>query len=253
LDLAHAVLFIVLGALFGAVGGIFGIGGGLLGIPILGVFFGLDQQHAQGTAMVMIAPNVVIGLYQYWKRGGLDLRIAVALALSAMTFTYFGAQVATHVPSRPLRLGFAAFQLLLALYVAVRAWRETAPPVPSGRPRRAWPAAVPLGALGGVISGLFGVGGAVFAVPFLTGFFDFTQAQAQGMGLALVMPGTAVAITAYTLAHDIEWGIGIPLAIGGVWSVRYGVALAYRLPDRVLRFLFAGLLVASGVALIAKA
>lgn len=233
-------------------GGVFGIGGGLLGIPILGVVFGLDQQHAQGTAMVMIAPNVLVGLYQYWKRGGLDLRIALALAISAMTFTYFGAQVATHVPSRPLRLGFAAFQLLLALYVFVRATRE-AEVVHAAHPRRSWLAAVPLGALGGVISGLFGVGGAVFAVPFLTTFFDFTQAQAQGMGLALVTPGTAVAITAYTLAHDIEWGIGIPLAIGGVWSVRYGVALAYRLPERVLRMLFAGLLVASGIALIAKA
>ena len=61
LDLA---LYLVLGGVLGTLGGLFGIGGGLIAIPVLGVFFGLDQQIAQGTALVMVVPNVMLALWR---------------------------------------------------------------------------------------------------------------------------------------------------------------------------------------------
>ena len=57
-----------LGLLLGALGGLFGIGGGLLAIPALGLLFGLDQQFAQGTALVMVVPNVLLALWR-WRPG----------------------------------------------------------------------------------------------------------------------------------------------------------------------------------------
>mgnify|MGYP002041225292 CR=1 FL=1 len=50
------MMYLLLGAALGTVGGLFGIGGGLIAIPVLGVLFGLDQQIAQGTALVMVVP-----------------------------------------------------------------------------------------------------------------------------------------------------------------------------------------------------
>ena len=65
---------------------------------------------------------------------------------------------------------------------------------PSSQPRRHAAARLGLdavvGALGGILSGLFSVGGAVFAVPFLSLVFAYTQTEAQGLSLALVAPGT---------------------------------------------------------------
>ncbi|WP_155515862.1 TSUP family transporter, partial [Pseudomonas savastanoi] len=52
------VMFVLLGAAMGTLGGLFGIGGGLVAIPALGVLFGLDQQLAQGTALLMVLPRV---------------------------------------------------------------------------------------------------------------------------------------------------------------------------------------------------
>ena len=48
------VVNLLLGCVLGTLGGLFGIGGGLIAIPALGVVFGLDQQLAQGTALVMV-------------------------------------------------------------------------------------------------------------------------------------------------------------------------------------------------------
>lgn len=46
-----------------------GRGGGLL--------FGLDQQLAQGTALVMVVPNVLLALWGYHQRNRIDWRHAL--------------------------------------------------------------------------------------------------------------------------------------------------------------------------------
>ncbi|HEV3086456.1 MAG TPA: sulfite exporter TauE/SafE family protein [Candidatus Elarobacter sp.] len=250
-DLAHLTLFLVLGAVVGALGGLFGIGGGIIAIPILVLFFGLDEQHAQGTSLVLVVPNVMIGLWSYARRGDVDRRVALLLAACAVPFTYIGALYATHA-GPGLRYAFGAFAGVLAIYFAVRALQIHATPQAKRTARFAWGWTALIGIGGGIMSGLFSVGGAVFAVPLLVLFFGYTQTAAQGLSLALVAPGTIVGIVAYALAGDVDWAIGIPLAVGGMFSVRYGVALAHKLPEATLRLLFCVMLAAASLGLFLK-
>jgi uncharacterized membrane protein YfcA len=252
-DLAHLVFFVVLGGVLGALGGLFGIGGGLLAIPVLALFFHLDQQHAQGTSLVMVVPNVMVGLWDYARRGSVDRRVAIVLGVCAVSFTFAGALYATRIAGPGLRYQFGAFTGALAIYFAYRALHDAnrAADEPA-RARLAWGWTAVVGALGGIFSGLFSVGGAVFSVPFLSLLFGYTQTEAQGLSLALVAPGTIVGIVTYALAGDVDWWIGVPLALGGTFCVRYGVALAHRLPERHLRLLFCGLLAVASVALLVK-
>jgi uncharacterized membrane protein YfcA len=241
----------VAGGLLGALGGLLGIGGGLFAIPILTLWFGLDQQHAQGTALVMVVPNVAVGLWNYARRGKMDKRLGLALALAAFPLTYLGARVAVDLPSASLRIAFAVFIFAIGILMAVRAFAPAAPAGSVQRKPAAWQFAILVGAFGGLLSGLFGVGGAVFAVPLLAFLFVIPQAAAQGFGLALVAPGTLVGIATYAAAGDVNWAIGIPLAIGGVLTVPYGVKLAYRMPERRLRLIFASLMVVAAIVLVA--
>ena len=117
---AEVALDVLLGAGIGVLSGIVGIGGGLFIIPLLGVFFGLSQQRAQGTALVMVVPNVLLGLWRYARYRGFDARGAGLLALLAPFSTYVGARLAIAAPSRALRVGFAAFLLALALFYGLR-------------------------------------------------------------------------------------------------------------------------------------
>ena len=246
-NLVEFALELVLGGLLGALGGLFGIGGGLIAIPVLVLFFGLDQQHAQGTALVMVAPNVMIGLWDYARRGSVDTRVAIVLGACAVSFTFVGALYATHVAGPGLRYGFAAFLAAIAIVFAYRALRDAAGVARPARLAWGWTAIV--GALGGVLSGLFSVGGAVFAVPILSTLFGYTQTGAQGLSLALVAPGTLVGIATYAFSGDVDWAIGIPLAIGGTVCVQFGVTLAHRLPERTLRLLFCALVTVTSIAL----
>jgi uncharacterized protein len=247
--LISALVYFVLGVLFGYLGGLFGIGGGLIAIPVLGVFFGYSEQVAQGTALVMIVPNVLLGLWNYIRKVGLDSRLAVTLAATAVPFTFAGAHVATILPSAPLRIAFAIF---IAAIAAQMAWRTFGPAPPHARHPYPWPLAGLVGAIGGTLSGFFSVGGAVFAVPAMSALFGLSQVAAQGMGLALVAPGTIVSVLTYASARDVAWLPGIALALGGAISVPHGVNLAKRLPERVLRGLFVVLMLASAVGLVLR-
>jgi uncharacterized membrane protein YfcA len=238
---------VLLGGAFGFLGGLFGIGGGIVAIPVLGLGFGMTEQTAQGTALVMVVPNVLVGLWRYYQKRSLNVRYAVTLACSAVPFTYAGARVATGLPSAPLRIAFGVFVLAVAAYVF---WKSIARGgVP--RPAAPWYLATIVGAVGGTLSGFFSVGGATVAVPAMSTFFGMTQAAAQSMGLALVAPGTFVGLATYGLAGDVDWPTGIALALGGVFAVRYGVDLAVKLPERRLKALFALFLVIAATGLLA--
>lgn len=181
--MAQIVAATGLGTAGGIVGGLFGIGGGVLVIPIIGMLYGLDQQVAQGTTLVMVVPNVLFAFWRYRQRVGVDLRIAATLGLSALVATYPVARIATGLDPHDLRLSFAGF---LALLAAIIAWRTSRGEAgrPPRRPPPAWGWSAGLGLAGGAVSGLFGVGGAFIAPPVLTAslFAARVRGAVQGSG-----------------------------------------------------------------------
>lgn len=100
----HVVLTVLanllLGLGLGAAGGLLGIGGGLIAIPILGALYGMDQHLAQGTALVMIAPNVLIGFWRYHQRHPVHLRSVASICVFSMASTYVAARFAAGLTCR---------------------------------------------------------------------------------------------------------------------------------------------------------
>lgn len=236
-----------LGLLLGALGGLFGIGGGLLAIPALGFLFGLDQQLAQGTALVMVVPNVLLALWRYHQRNRIDWRHALLLGLSSFCLAWFGAALAVGLEADAMRRGFVGFLLALAAWNLTQAFLS--PAAGGNALRHPWPWLGVLGGGSGLVGGLFGVGGAVVATPVLTLVFGVSQVAAQGLSLALAAPSTAVALATYGMHGQVDWTTGIPLAIGGLLAIGWGVALAHALPTRLLRGAFSLFLLLCAVLL----
>lgn len=236
-----------LGLVLGTLGGLFGIGGGLVAIPALGVLFGLDQQMAQGTALVMVVPNVLLALWRYHQRNRIDPRHAGLLALSGFAFAWLASIYAVRLDAERMRMGFVVFLVLLALYNFARMFMQRR--APAAGLRHPWPWLAVLGGFAGVLGGLFGVGGAVLATPVLTSVFGTSQVVAQGLSLALAAPSTAVTLATYATHDHVNWAMGIPLAVGGLLSITWGVRLAHRLPEPLLRSLFCIFLVLCALSL----
>ena len=107
-----------------------------------------------------------------------------------------------------------------------------------------------VGTVGGVFSGLFGVGGGTVIVPLLILWLGYETREATGTSLAaiVVIATVAAALQAGYGNVDLVDGalVGVP-AVGGVLA---GTALQQRVPVRWLSFLFAALLVAVAAILV---
>ncbi|CUI57820.1 sulfite exporter TauE/SafE family protein [Achromobacter xylosoxidans] len=242
------------GGLIGFMGGVLGIGGGLIAIPALVLLMGMSQQLAQGTALIMVLPTIMMAVRKYNQQTRIDRRVALAGAGGAVVFTWVGARLALGIDSRVLRLSFAVFLFFIALFYAWQTWRagrarrasKPGGQAPVFTPRRA----TALGVLCGTLGGFFGVGGAVLAVPIITTVFRLPQTTAQALALCMVIPGSAVALVTYSWAGQADWLVGLPLAAGSLLFVPVGVRLAYRLPERKLRASFAAMLFATVALLV---
>jgi hypothetical protein len=102
------------------------------------------------------------------------------------------------------------------------------------------------GAGGGLLAGLFGVGGGLILIPLLGFFLGLDQHQAQGITLAaLLLPNGLPAVLHYRKRGvPILWPLVGLLICGFVTGVWGGARLANQIPSGPLRILFIIMLIA---------
>ena len=110
---------------------------------------------------------------------------------------------------------------------------------------------VAIGTAAGAFSGLFGVGGGTVIVPLLIFMLGYGEREATGTSLAAIVVIAALATAGQGLYGNVD--VAYAALIGGpaVIGVVVGAALQQRLPERAVALMFAALLVATAVALIA--
>lgn len=111
-----------------------------------------------------------------------------------------------------------------------------------------------IGILAGVLSGLVGVGGGIIMVPLLVLLFGFNQHQAQGTSLTvLAVPVTAVAVFSYYKEGQVNIKYAAVIAAFFVVGSVFGSKLALTLDQKMLKKVFAlVLLVIAGKMLLDK-
>lgn len=108
-----------------------------------------------------------------------------------------------------------------------------------------------IGLTAGILSGLLGIGGGIILVPALLYLLGFTQHQAQGTTLALMVPpiGFLAALEYYRRGHtDLRAALFICLGflIGGFLGAR----LAHQLPGPLLTRIFGIMMLVMAVRMI---
>lgn len=114
-----SLAFVALGVLAGVLAGLFGIGGGVIMVIGMASWFQMPFQTATGTSLAaMILPVGIFAVMEYHRRGHLDLRVALLLAVGLTVGAWVGARMAQHTAPAMLQRLFAVFLLVMA----VRMW-----------------------------------------------------------------------------------------------------------------------------------
>lgn len=96
-----------------------------------------------------------------------------------------------------------------------------------------------LGLVAGMLSGLIGIGGGIIIIPALVFIFGFSQHQAQGTTLALMVPpiGILAAWTYYRQGH-VDLTAALFICVGFLAGCLFGAKLAHHVSDIVLERMF---------------
>ena len=107
----------------GILAGLIGVGGGVIVVPVLMLAFGTSDLVAKGTSLLMMIPTAISGTVGNVRNRNVDLLAALLIGVSACTTTAFGAWLATIVDPTLGNMLFAAYLVVIAVQMAMKAIR----------------------------------------------------------------------------------------------------------------------------------
>lgn len=241
------IALVVVGLVGGVLSGMFGVGGGIVMIPLLMMLAGFDQRTASATSLVAIVPTAIAGAATYAAGGRIAVVAGLLLAAGGILGSYLGALLLKRLPIVWLRWLFVA----LLLGVAVRMALVAAPRIGAAVEIDGLIGAglVGIGLLVGVVSGLFGIGGGVIAVPALIALMGMDDLTAKGTSLLMMIPTATSGTVANLRNRVVDIRAGIVVGVAAVAASFGGVALAFLIPPQIGGIVFAALLVLSAAQL----
>lgn len=256
--------YLAIGGMVGFLAGLLGIGGGMVMVPMLVFVFsakGFPAEHMMhlslATSMATIMFTSLSSVRAHHRHGAVDWAVARAMAPGIVAGSLAASLVAGYVPTRPLAVFFTGFMF----YAAVQMFFEVKP-----KASRQLPGAVGLFAVGAGIGGLSSIlaaGGAFLSIPFLARC-NVPIKRAIGTAAANGFPIAAAGTVGYVLNGLRIDGLpegslgfvhvpALALIVAASMPVApLGARLAHRLPVRRLRIVFALLLLALALRMLAN-
>lgn len=273
----NLLLIMSLGGTVGFVSGLFGVGGGFLLTPLL-IFSGIPPSVAIASVTGQIVASSTSGALSYWRRRGIDLKLAFYLILSGMVGAFFGVALfgklrAAGQLDLVISISYLFFLGLLGMIMLNEATRaiirskkgEARPFKAPGQ--HTWVHGLPfrvrfkasnlyvsilpvivIGSSIGFVGSLLGIGGGFILVPALVYILRVPGNIVIGTSLLQVLAIMAVTTVLHAVnSQTVDIMLAFLLMLGGVLGAQFGAALGQKLRGEQLRFLL-GLLVL-GVAL----
>lgn len=248
---------VAFGVVVGAALGLLGAGGSILAIPALVYGVGLPLSAAIPTSLLVVAVSAAGGLVARWRSKVIRWPVALVFAAASVPAAFAGTALGKLLPDRWL---LAAFAVLMAV-VAVR--MLTTAPERDGACRTGgggvnWrsclPKALAVGAVVGVLTGLFGVGGGFVIVPALTMLLGLTAPEAVATSLVVIVLTSLGGLAAHAgTVPDLDFGVALSFAGVALLASLVAGRFGSRLPEQTVRrtFAYLVLVVAAGVAVAA--
>jgi len=239
---------LVLSAAIGLSLGLIGGGGSILTVPILVYLLGVGPHEAVGMSLAVVGATSLFGSYLHWKRDNVDFRGGLLFGAAGTVGAFIGSPLTRLVSPEALLLMFGLLMLLVAGLMLWHRKRPVSEVLPAVHPGKA----IAAGAGVGVLTGFLGVGGGFLVVPALIFFGGLPMKKAVGTSLFVIFLNCVAGLLGHLGQSAFDWGLTsavMTLAVGGTLG---GTILSHRLEAHRLQRLFAILVLAVAVFLVAK-
>lgn len=261
---------VISGCLVGLSMGLTGGGGAILAVPLLVYWLGEDPQVAVVISLATVAGTAVIGTAERARLKQVEFPTGLLFAAAGMLTAPLGSWLGEHLPPNLLLVAFAMLMLLIAVRMWWQADQAIPPPAeacgpedgpscsrdPEGKLRLTSRCAMLLATIGltvGLLSGLFGVGGGFLIVPALVTFASMGLSRAVGTSLLVMSLVGLAGVAGHLLqGREVPWEVTLLFVAGSVPGLFVGSALTRQLPRALLSKIFAAMILAVAVFVIAR-
>jgi len=277
-ELSVNLFFLVgIGGAVGFLSGLFGVGGGFLLTPLL-IFSGVPTAVAVASVTGQVVAASTSGALSHYRRGGVDLHLAMYLVLSGIMGAFGGVAAFDLLRQAGqldliISLGFLVllgFVGILMLQESVRAllkrrqgvvvrerqanqhsWIHGLPWRVRFKKSRLYISVLPVLLIGlfiGFVGSLLGIGGGFIMVPALVYLLRVPGSVVIGTSLAQVVAMMAATTVLHAVqSQSVDILLAFCLMVGGVAGAQFGAAAGMHLRGEQLRGLLALLVLAVAI------
>jgi uncharacterized membrane protein YfcA len=213
-----------IGLVAGVFAGFFGVGGGIIVVPLLLLFFPVDQRQASITSLVAIIPTSVVAATAFLLSGSVPINQTVFGLIIAI-----GSMITAPLGSWALRTWNTVIVRWIFIAILFSAAIQVMLVLPNRESHLEW--SIPtiaglfvVGVFMGFVAGLLGVGGGILAIPLLVLGFGVSDLTAKALSLIAMAPAAITGTIGSARAGAVNWragiSLGIPMSVAsiiGVW------------------------------------
>lgn len=248
MDLFQLLILGSLGLVGGVLSGLIGVGGGIFFVPALIFVMGWDIKEAVAVSLVIIIFSSLSGTIRNLRTDDpINWRAATILATTVAPSALIGVAISRISPSILVEVVFAII-LLLLVYPTARGALNLGQSI-----KIPTVLVIAAGIIIGTLSGLVGVGGGVLMVPLMVLGLGLRTKVAIATSLVITFCTGVVGSIGYIATGFDQFASLPPLVIGSIVGAWLGVRLRVHTPDKALRVVFAGFMVAVAIRILTSA
>ena len=269
MNIVEAFLVLILGFVIGVPSSMVGLGGGFIAVPVLILFFQIPAKNAIAVSLVAICGTTFSSTLGYIRQRRVDYKLGLFYDILDVPAIVLGAYVTTLLPQNVLA-GICGIFIIFISTVLIRNKRKSF----SGENPKAidasmeWtrngidsdghaftytlrspPLALASSFLGGLITGLFGLGGGITDVStmILLGVPVHIAVATSEFAMAIT---NGAGVVAHGLLNNVLIEYALPITIGTVIGAQVGCLLAKRVKGKALRKILSLIAILAGLRLI---
>jgi len=259
-------------AIAGFLGALTGLGGGVVIVPLLTLVFGVDIRYAIGASLVSVIATSSGAAAAYVREGYTNIRIGMFLEIATTLGALVGAFLAARVSTGVIGIIFG-LMLIYSAYVSARPQPEITlsekpdarseklrmnvsyPSLKGEQPYQVYrvPAGFGLMFGAGTLSGLLGIGSGAMKVLAMDQIMKIPFKVSTTTSNFMIGVTAAASAGVYLKRGFIEPGLAMPVMLGVLAGSMLGAKILVRTRTKVLRVIFALVIVAMGIEMIFNA
>lgn len=237
------------GLVAGFICGLTGMGGGTIYVPVFYFMLG-SIKKAIGTSLLVIFISSISAFILHMRASQVDFKMAGFLIISGI----IGAQCGSFITARLPDIVVKVFFVCLTIFLSLNMWNQKTNDMQNcAADLKMAPIKFGLiGFIGGIVSGMGGVGGAIVLVPLLHLCVGIPMKVCIGTTLSVVMFNSLSGVAGYLYHGLVDIQTGLVTGFVAIFSAMIGARVSLHTDNRKLRKIFSAVLLVAGLAVLIR-